>query len=157
MNTELRKMMVKAEGRFLRPEEEERTRAWAKGIRTRIELHNRIRAAEDAIVDAASTAFVELHGEMAEQIPHFRDKVGRDYRLFLRYVAHCVVRDDVEFFRRAYAEWIADLLSGMTEADVLKSGYEVLKVALQEQLEPSDARTVLPYVDLFLQELGKYA
>lgn len=153
MNTELREMMVKAEGRFLRNDEIERVRAWAQGMRGRIDIHDRIRSAEDGIVGDAAKAFVELHPEMAQEIPHFEEKVQRDLRLFVRYVAHCAARDDLRFFRRAYAEWIAELLSGMTDPDVLISGYEAVKVAAGEHLDPGDASLMNTYVDLFLTEL----
>jgi len=155
MNTELREMMVKAEGRFLRADEVDRVRTWAKEMRPRIERHDRIRAAEDELVRSAASAFVELHPEMAEQIPHFEQKVIRDLRLFVRYVAHCVVRDDTRFFQRAYAEWIAELLASMTDPKVLISGYEAVREATLEVLDPSDAQVVTTYVDLFIAELEK--
>ena len=153
MNTELRKMMVKAEGRFLRGEEIEQVRSWAQGMRARLEQHDRIEAAEERLVTSAAKAFVEIHPDMAEAIPDFEDKVVRDFKLFVRYVAHCIVRDDITFFRRAYAEWIAELLSGMTDPDVLVSGYEAMKVAADELLDPSDARAMIVYIDLFIAEL----
>jgi len=155
MNFELRRTIVQSEGRFLSEQEAARIREYALNMKLRIACARRIQEAEDEIVKLASERFAKIHAEYLSRVQHARLKVERDYRLTLRYVAAGHVRDDMNFFRRSYAQWIAELLRPIVAQDVLVDGQICLKEACDERLDALDARAVLPFLDCFIEELRK--
>lgn len=155
MNTELRKMIVAAEGRYLHDGEIAAVRDWAIQLEARLGAAARLQAAEDAIAEEASRRFVERFPEYAQRVKDARAKTARDMKLTLRYAAAAFVRDDESFFRRSYASWIAELLTAIVDAETLAVGQELLREAIVSALDPADARHFVRYVDVFIQELRK--
>ncbi len=154
MNTELRRVVVGAEGRYLSDEEAGKFREYALHMAARLEAARRLEAAEDGIVRAAAEAFLGKHAGYAGDVPEARAKTERDMRLTLRYLAAAHVRQDMDFFRRHYAEWIGELLRSIVEPEILVSGQECLKAAIEEALDPLDSRSFVRYLDVFISELA---
>ncbi|MCU0654018.1 MAG: hypothetical protein MUF64_01585 [Polyangiaceae bacterium] len=155
MNSQLRKMIVNAEGRYLTEPEAARIRDFALGLSARIEAARRLEAAEDLIVQTALAAFSAQHREHLQKTPDAAQKTARDFRLTLRYVAAAHVRRDPEFFQKNYASWTGELLRTLADPAVISSGNEHLRAALDATLDPADAREFLPYLDQFLAELRR--
>lgn len=154
MNTQLRKMIVDAECRHLTEGELARLADYARGMGDRLAAMRRLQAAEEEIVEAAAARFCERHAKYVSSVPDAREKVKRDMKLTLRYVAQAHVRDDMEFFKRNYAEWIGALLKSIVAPDVLVDGQECLRAEMQARMEPPDSSAFSPYLDLFIRELA---
>jgi hypothetical protein len=155
MNTELRKMIVEAEGRYLHEAEQARIREWTSRLPSRLAVAARLSAAESEIVRDATARFLEANSEYANKVRDARAKTERDMRLTLRYCAAAHVRDDEAWFRRAYAAWIAELLSAIVEPELLAAGQDVLGEAVSAHLDPADARAIRRYVAIFAEELRR--
>lgn len=155
MNTELRAMIVNAECRYLMDDEVRRLRAYAAGMGDRIAVARRVEEAEEAIVEHAVAEFAKRDQRYLDSVPAAREKLARDMKLTLRYLALAHVRDDMTFFRKNFASWIAELLRAIVEPAVLVAGQRCLRDAIEARLDPADARELLPYLDVYIEELGR--
>ena len=155
MNTELRRMMVEAEGRWLADAELARLRDYALALPARLDAARRLQAAEGIILARAGELFATRHAEYITRVPDAGTKVARDMALTLRYLASAHVRADPEFFKKSYAAWIGQLLLALVASDVLISGQECLRTAIEESLDPADARAFVRFLDMFIEELSR--
>lgn len=155
MNTELRTMIVDAEQRFLSESEVARVRQYALTMGDRIAAARRLEQVEDAIVADAVERFAARHADYLAKVPASREKLARDMKLTLRYLAMAHVRDDMAFFRRNFASWISEILRAIVEPTVLVAGQKALRDALDARLDSSDARDFLRYLDVYIEELGR--
>lgn len=154
MNHDLRKMIVRAEGRYLTDAEVAQVRDYAMNMPARIEAARRLEEREGQILERAAAAFLGNHADYAKRVPDAVEKTKRDMALTLRYLAAAHIRSDMDFFRRNYAEWISELLRSIVACEVLVSGQKCLRDALEEGLDPVDARSFVRYLDVFIEALG---
>jgi hypothetical protein len=94
MNTELRKMIVEAEGRFLSETEVARMREYAITMRTRLDAVRRLEGLDSSIVLGAVERFVAKQPEYVKKTPGAAEKARRDLTVTLRYLAAAHVRMD---------------------------------------------------------------
>lgn len=152
MNTQLMNTMVESEGRYLTEEERERFRGYALGMRDRIDRARRLEELEDELVEGVQRYVQETHGaSFAEETN--REKISRDVRLHLRYIALAHINDDLPWFVSQYAEWIAQMISMFTAPETLVAAYERLGTLIGELLDPADARELERFNAAFVQEL----
>jgi hypothetical protein len=155
MNADLRSMIVEAEGRYLAEEELGKLRLYAVSMGDRIAAARRLERVEEAVVEEAARLFAERHQDYLSNVPASREKLARDMKLTLRYLALAHVRDDMTFFRKNFASWISELLRAIVEPSVLVAGQRCLRDALEARLDPTDARSFFRYLDVYIEELGR--
>jgi hypothetical protein len=155
VNSSLRQLLIQSEGRFLNDTETAAMRAWAVGMGPRLETARRVEAAEDRIAGAIVDAF--MRGAAVDQ--RERDdadaKTARDVKLTLRYMAMAHVRDDLPWFRTAFAEWIGEMFRALAPQATLVILADAMRAAIDEHLDPMDGRALRPYVEAFDEELRK--
>jgi predicted nucleic acid-binding protein len=152
MNTELRGLVVGAEGRYLSDAEMARFREFAINMTGRIETARKLQHREPLVVTEALRLLTERVPDVAKQtgqLPRARSFLEHT----LRYAALAHVRSDPEFFRRAYAEWSREQLRAALPDATVTACVECLQRALDEQLDPVDARAVGRFVDVFMETL----
>ncbi|HJK98244.1 MAG TPA: hypothetical protein RMF84_13520 [Polyangiaceae bacterium LLY-WYZ-14_1] len=154
MNTDIEKIFDNAEGRYLSEGEVQQIRSFAMGLPDRFQAAKRLGAQEEAIATETVQRFVQKYPEQGHH-PEVREKAVRDMRITLRYIAHCYVRDDVDFFREAFAEWVAEILCAMRPAVVLADAYKMLQTVATEKLGP-DASAFQPFFESYVRELEKW-
>jgi len=154
MNTDLQKIFDGAEGRYLSDGEVQTIQSFAASLPGRFEATKRLAAQEEAIATEAMQRFVQKYPEQGHQ-PEVREKAVRDMRITLRYIAHCYVRDDVDFFRDAFAEWVAEILCAMRPAVAIVDAYKILHEVTREKLG-QDAAAFQPFFDAYVRELEKW-
>jgi hypothetical protein len=155
MNTELRKMIVAAEGRYLHESEIASVRSWAIELRARLDAVARLAAREDAIVEEAMERFLERHPDFHAGAREGRARGLRDFRLTLRYLGSAHVRDDEAFYRSHFSTWFAELLLPLMPAELLVESMRGLRDALESQLDAADGRCFVRYLDIFLADLER--
>ncbi len=151
MNTELRSMIVNAEGRFLSDQEVDALREYATGMGQRLSAARRMQAAEERIYVRALERLGDvrrLHGGRAEGIEELRH--------MLRRVALAHVRADLTHFVEAHAEWVAEQLCQLIEPAALVSSFETLREAMAEVLNEADTYAFEPYLHAFIEELRRW-
>jgi hypothetical protein len=148
-------MIVDAECRYLTQNELSRVRAYAQGMPMRLEVMRRVEVFEEQIVESAVAAFVAKHPSYFQETPDSRAKTRRDMKLTLRYVTLAYVREDIEFFRRNYAQWISELLRAICPKEVLIDGQNCLRAAIESTLDPAEARPLCSMLDVFIEELAR--
>ena len=152
MNTELREMIVGAEGRFLSDEEHARIREYATGMAARLDTARRVQQREARLVDGALSRLEAEHPDLVAQQGD-RDRVAEQLGTTLRYCVQAHVRKDMAFFRECYSEWFAELLCTLSAPkDVLDTAL-ALREACREHLDATDQRALAPYLDEFVREL----
>ena len=154
MNSQLRSMIVQAEGRHLDEDELGKIRAWATGLEDRIATARRLEAAEDEIVSGAARRLSggKSNGQASAATARSFD---REHRLFLHYAALACIKDDPSWFQSHFAEWTAELLIHAAESRDVIASLEALREALEERLDPLDQRRILPLLNLFLTEVKR--
>jgi len=156
MNTELKRLMSQAEGRYPSESELSALRAYASGIAARLEVAQRVRQAEDQIV---AKAMQRMEAQMADYLAQHkiaREKSNRDFRLILRSAVSGMVRDDLPYFREVFGDWSAELLCSVCPPREICTAFLALRSAVEETLEPSDYRPLRPFLDAFIAELEKW-
>ncbi len=151
MNTQLRQIMVQSEGRFLSDGESAALRQWAIGMAQRLECARRIESIEARLVATITETF---HARVAER-GQLQAKTASDVRAAIRYIATAHVRDDLAWFRTAYAEWVGESLRALAATATLTTLGEAIRAGIEEHLEPMDARALRPYLDCFDEELRR--
>jgi enoyl-CoA hydratase/carnithine racemase len=151
MNTELRKMIVAAEGRYLSDAESSAIRAYASGLAERIAASRRMQAAEEQIVRLAEQKLGDLR-----KLHAGRSEGVEELRTMLRRVAMAHVRNDPEHFAEAHGEWVAEQLCQLIEPAALVKTFEALRDAVAETLSEADTYAFEPYLHAFVEELRKW-
>jgi hypothetical protein len=152
MNTELRALVVAAEGRYLSDTEMARFREFAINMSGRIDTAKKVQQREPLVVTEALRLLTERVPDLSKQagqLPRARSWLEHT----LRYAALAHVRSDADFFRRAYAEWSREQLRVALPDATVAACIECLQRALDEQLDPVDARAVGRFVDVFIETL----
>ncbi len=151
MNTQLRQILVQSEMRFLTDGESAAFRQWAIGMTQRLECARRIEAIEVSLVATITETF---HARVAER-GQLQAKTASDVRAAIRYIAMAHVRDDLAWFRSAYAAWVGESLRALATTATLTTLGEAIRIGVDEHLEPIDARALLPYLACLDEELRK--
>jgi hypothetical protein len=155
MNTELYRMIVNAEQRYLTDEEVAAIGEYALNMGARIEAARRLEQAEEAIVHDAIEACAKKYPEYMKRVPDAREKGVRDLKLVLRYLAAAYVRKDPEFFRRNFAVWVAETLRALIDKELLVDGQLFLRAAMEKHLDAVDVRAFTALQEIFIAELAK--
>jgi len=155
MNGTLKDITRAAEGRYLMEAEKATIRAYATGMADRLETMRRVEERESQIVGRTVDALKETQSEPLSD-PTVEAKVRRDVSLTIRYIAQAHVREDPAFFRVHFAEWFGELLCAMSPPKAIADTVAALRAAMDETLDGSDSRHLLPYVDLFLEEVHRW-
>jgi len=153
MNTELRKLIVGSEGRYPTESEVQKVRAWALGMSTRIDLAARLEGQCPAIVGAVSDQ-IELSNNGVAEPGWSRVRAAEATRTTLTYLANAVVREDVEFFRRAFVDWYVEALRAVVPKDTLVRFSDRLRAALVEKLDAHEVRALAPYLEVLEEALA---
>lgn len=153
MNTEIRRMIVAAEGRYLVDSEVERLRAWALGMPGRLEASRRLESRLDAITHAV---LEDLSGaDRGEAGQGFgRPRIIAAIRTTLSYIAMAVVRDDPDFFREAFVDWYLTLLRNVVPGEALQQFARRLRKAVLDEMDGHELRAISPYFDLVEEALA---
>jgi hypothetical protein len=154
MNTQLRQLLTQSEGRFMTDAETAAMRGWAVGMTARLECARRVEAAEDRLAAAITEAFMGRAADQRDR-DHAEAKTDRDVRLTLRYLALGHVRDDLPWFRTAFAEWIGEMFRSLAPPETLAALGDAMRAAIDEHLDPMDSRALRPYLDCFDAELRR--
>jgi len=151
MNTQLRQILVQSEMRFLTDGEVGAFRQWAIGVTERLECARRIEALETSLVATSTETF---HARVVER-GQLQAKTASDVRAAIRYIAMAHVRDDLPWFRSAYAEWVGEALRALATSATLTTLGEAIRAGVDQHLEPLDARALLPYLACLDEELRR--
>ncbi|MEM1416478.1 MAG: hypothetical protein AAGH15_16325 [Myxococcota bacterium] len=155
MNTQLREMVVAAEGRHLGEAELARFREHAQGYGARLDAMRRVQDAEEGIVETALRRLEATQGSRLRD-PVVRQKAERDLEQTLRYAAQAAARDDLGWFQETFSEWHAEMLCALQPQPVMEDTFKALRDAVEERLDGADARALLPFLDDFLRELASW-
>lgn len=151
MNTELRAMIVAAEGRYLSTKEVDSLRDYASGMDGRLAAARRMQAAEETILTRARQRLGDL-----DRLHAGRSEGIEEMRFMLRRIALAHVRSDLDHFREAHAEWVAEQLCNMLDPAALTTTFEAVREAMGETLEEVDTYAFEPYLHTFIEELRKW-
>jgi hypothetical protein len=139
MNTDLRKLFVEAEGRFLSETELARARSFALGARSRLEVSRRLQELEDELVRDVTERVYAADGPHENVTRDRRELLGRHVRVLLRYLAQAHVRDDASYFRRSYGGWAGRIAKTFVDQTQLTAAYRALLELLGERIDAADA------------------
>lgn len=153
MNTEIRKMIVGAEGRYPTESEVQKVRAWALGMTTRLDLAARLEVRAPVIVGTVCEHFEHQQNGVAEQ-GWSRVRAAEATRTTLAYLANAVVREDPEFFRRAFVEWYVEALRALVAKDTLARFSDRIRASLVEHLDAHEVRALAPYLEILEEALA---
>jgi hypothetical protein len=158
MNTQLEEVITNAEGRYLNEDEAAIVREFAMHMTSRLDAVQRLADREEEVVTASLSELGRKHPDAAElKDGDSQERLAEHLRLALRYMAQAHVRDDELFFRRAYAEWTAEMLTAMFEPDFVADIFGTLDDVLRERMDAIDSQVFARYLDVFTTEIRRWA
>jgi hypothetical protein len=154
MNRDLAILCERSEGRYPSPDEQERLRAYAEGLVTRLDVMDAVRNAEEAILEDVANAvlakdpqMVERHGATASK------KMQRDYVLVLRYASLAALNRDADFIHDKLAVWFRTIMFALCDAELVLFGAHQLVESCKKHLSEADSAEVTPYIQVVIDEL----
>jgi hypothetical protein len=148
MNSDLRMMIVAAEGRYLVDAELDRVRGWAVGMPGRLEAARRLESRLDSITRAVADELSARDGRPEGSEAVFgRARIVAATRTTLAFVAMAVVRDDPKYFRDAFVDWYLHMLRNVVPKETLAHFSRRLRKAVLDELDGHELRAISPYFD----------
>lgn len=144
MNTETYAIMVAAEYRYLTEAERQKIRDYALGMDARLALAGRIEAVEEAVVEAVTGRVCAVRPPASAEAAKRR---AGDCRCVLRYLAQAHARDDLDFFREQFVDWMIPLFEVYVGAEELGAFFAEVRRALAEQLAAADLAALARYLE----------
>jgi hypothetical protein len=155
MNTELRKLFVEAEGRFLSETELARARSFALGARGRLDVSRRLEQLEDELVRDIDERVFVAGGPHDGVTRDRRELLGRHLRVLLRHLAQAHVREDVAYFSRSYGGWAGRVAHAFVDPGLFVLACRELVALLGERIDPGDAVALGRYIAIAVETVGE--
>ncbi len=151
MNTEMIETIRQAEGRYLTDSEIDVLRSYAVDFTQRLAAARGVEARERKIVDDAVERYLARRPEAAGQ----RAAVEEELRTTLRYATQAFVKKDMAAFEKDFVPWFAELVLALAPREEVVQRHAFLKAALEEHLDPIDARKIAAYLETWIAELAR--
>lgn len=156
MNADYVELIRKAEGRYLHDQEAARLRGYAEGLLARLDTLTAIERAEEAMIDAVVDKVMKMHPQLPKA--HGADvdrRVRRDQTQVLRYAAFAMLMRDPDFIYDKLSMWLRTVLVSLCDLAQVIAGYEALIEAAREHLTEEDAKELIPYIEIHLEEFRR--
>ncbi|MEN9228168.1 MAG: hypothetical protein Q6L50_10850 [Gloeomargarita sp. GMQP_bins_120] len=156
MWTQLQQLTLKADGRYLTPEEWQPVQTYLGQLRHRLSAYSKIQAAAEAILQ-------EVERRLLQQSPRFFYKGQRDMSALcrrdradvLRYIGATLLTGDLTAYKQRLLCWLQTIARSFQDQTAARQTYTVLGEVLKEKLTPQEFALVRPIVELTAEMLGE--
>jgi len=153
MNTAIKELFLKSEGRYLNDVEASVLLGYSEGLLSSLDAMQTIERAEAAILDdvvrvvmGKHPAIAQNHGSKAELL------VRRDQAMVLRYASFAMLLADPNFIYDKLAVWMRTIVFALVKTDHALDGAYALVEACRAHLPAGDAAAVTPYIQVLINE-----
>ncbi len=150
MHTQLREVMLGAEGRYLSSEEIDRVRNLVKSYEDRLAIMQKLELHEIEIVKETIDRVFEKFPQFYQDRPNAYDKCMRDESLVLRYATMAMVNDDPEIFTEKVLYWMKTVVQSMEFGAEAKFTYEFMQTLVTRALGENDAKEINRYLQMMV-------
>jgi hypothetical protein len=155
MLTELNRLTLTADGRYVTPEEWQPVHTYLAEMRQRFSAYGKIKAAAAEIVQ-------EVERRLLLRSPRFFYKNNRDMAAIcrrdrtdvLRYIAATLLTGDITAYKQRLLCWLQTIARAFQDQEAARQSYTVMGEVLKERLTPQEFALVRPIVEITAEMLG---
>ncbi|MEN9215589.1 MAG: hypothetical protein Q6J18_07955 [Gloeomargarita sp. DG02_3_bins_56] len=155
MLTELSRLTLDADGRYITPSEWQPVQTYLGQMRQRLSAYGKIQAAADNILQ-------EVERRLLQRSPRFFHKNNRDMSSIcrrdrtdvLRYICATLLTGDVTAYKQRTLCWLQTIARSFQDQEAARQSYEVMAEVLKEKLTPPEFALVRPIVEVTAEMLG---
>jgi len=158
MNTRVREIFDRSEGRYLSDSEEATLLGYAETLVQRLDAMQAVERAEREILDDVVRAVIARFPDMVSMYGEGADsKVRRDQAMVLRYAASAMVLQDENFIYDKLAVWLRVILYALCRPEHVLVGYSALIDGCRRHLSEPDAEAIVPFIRVLVAEFENNA
>ncbi|WP_247216183.1 phycobilisome protein [Synechococcus sp. C9] len=154
MLSELNQLTLKADGRYVTPEEWQPVHTYLAEMRQRFSAYGKIKAAEAEILQEMERRFLMRYPNFVyKNKPDMAKICRRDYIDMLRYIAATLLTGDITAYKQRTLCWFQTIAHCFHQ----ESGsqfYGIMGEVLKERLTPQEFALVRPIVDITAEMVG---
>jgi len=153
LNHTLERNILKADGRYLNPEELQCLEHYIQSYANRLQTYQLLRDNSEKLIVHALRRLAQIHPDL---IQHHGPRCKYDMTEVVRYIALSILRDDEVFFKEQMMAWLDTILLAYKRTTHCATAYRYLQEAIAA-LPAQSATLIRPYLEIVIQALQSHA